>query len=429
MSQDSGDVAMRAGAFHAGNTCPYCQEIITEGQVIVQCARCGSLHHDSCWRHNNGCSSYHCDTKARRDADELHPELVVTASELDNVTVPPKPVRLSPEQAAKPYLPPQPAAMSKLAVASVVLAVLSLFGLAGVFLESVAVVALGIAAAILAIATGVVALVVINTGRKVYGFAPASVGVMLSAFLVTAFFGYIAHVTRSRAHDLAFDMQISENMPTESELESMEPWRSHALRANVVIKTAPTSFRSRAYSYGSGVILKTEGRQAFILTNKHVIGAHNSSAMRIVFYNGEESTAKVEWLAPGETDLAIISCEALTMKDYEPSRLAPAVVAQGERVFAIGNPMNLPWSYTEGVISGIRQHEENGKDVTIYQTQTPINQGNSGGGLYDMTGLLIGINTWTKDKSVTEGLNFAISTRSILELLDDKQKERFLGSE
>jgi serine protease Do len=90
--------------------------------------------------------------------------------------------------------------------------------------------------------------------------------------------------------------------------------------------------------------------------------------------------------------------------------------------------MALYWSYTEGVISAIRQQGFGSRDVTVYQTQTPINQGNSGGGLYNMAGELVGINTWTQDKSQAEGLSFAISAQSLVDLLKADSKADLLGS-
>jgi len=56
------------------------------------------------------------------------------------------------------------------------------------------------------------------------------------------------------------------------------------------------------------------------------------------------------------------------------------------------------------------------------------NYGNSGGGLYAQQGQLLGVNTWTRDKAVSEGLNFAISSRSILHLLGAANVARFLAS-
>ncbi len=88
----------------------------------------------------------------------------------------------------------------------------------------------------------------------------------------------------------------------------------------------------------------------------------------------------------------------------------------GASVFAIGNPHNLGWSHTQGVISQLRTQHIDSRQVRVIQTQAAINPGNSGGGLYDQEGYLLGINSWTADKSVSEGLGFAIALDSLLEL-------------
>ena len=81
----------------------------------------------------------------------------------------------------------------------------------------------------------------------------------------------------------------------------------------------------------------------------------------------------------------------------------------GESVFAIGNPHRLGWTHTQGVISQLRTQDFDLHRVRVIQTQAAINPGNSGGGLYDHEGYLLGINTWTADKSVSEGIGFAIA--------------------
>jgi serine protease Do len=160
-----------------------------------------------------------------------------------------------------------------------------------------------------------------------------------------------------------------------------------------------------------------------VLTNKHVVEMGGDDVrLRVLFHNGEESEATVEWLAPGEIDLAILRCEALTLADDVAVWPAAGPPAQGEHVFAVGNPMALYWSYTEGVVSAIREQTFGDREITVYQTQTPINQGNSGGGLYNMRGELVGINTWTQDKAHAEGLSFAISAQSLVDLLHAEQK-------
>ncbi|NQT40981.1 MAG: trypsin-like serine protease, partial [Planctomycetes bacterium] len=76
----------------------------------------------------------------------------------------------------------------------------------------------------------------------------------------------------------------------------------------------------------------------------------------------------------------------------------------------------LGWTHTQGAISQFRIQGHGLRRIRVIQTSTAINQGNSGGGLYDAQGDLIGINTWTQDKRVSEGLNFAIALSSLLEL-------------
>ena len=67
-------------------------------------------------------------------------------------------------------------------------------------------------------------------------------------------------------------------------------------------------------------------------------------------------------------------------------------------------------------LNNIGRHE-----LKVIQTSAAINPGNSGGGLYDKLGRLIGINTWTKDKRMAEGLSFAITFTTLLELAPAEQ--------
>jgi serine protease Do len=90
----------------------------------------------------------------------------------------------------------------------------------------------------------------------------------------------------------------------------------------------------------------------------------------------------------------------------------------GDEVFAIGSPHGLGWTYTEGRVSQIRRQRKKNSDYGVIQTSAAINPGNSGGGLFDEKGRLVGINTWTQDKRVAEGLGFAIVFHTLYELLN-----------
>jgi serine protease DegQ len=146
----------------------------------------------------------------------------------------------------------------------------------------------------------------------------------------------------------------------------------------------------------------------------------------VTFYDGQQGEARVAWVAPAGIDIAIIICPVVGL-EYDQITASSELVGASSKVFAIGNPMALHWTYTEGVISGVRSQALGLQDIQLYQTQTPINQGNSGGGLYTEDGILIGVSSSTLDKSVAEGLSFAISTHSILRLLHE-QADKYFGS-
>src|SRR5262245_58921298 len=122
-------------------------------------------------------------------------------------------------------------------------------------------------------------------------------------------------------------------------------------------------------------------------------------------------------MAPGEIDLALVRApsaesslaQAAPWQQGRPMRV-------GERVFAIGNPHHLGWTHTQGVISQFRTRTYDARRIRVIQTQAAINPGNSGGGLYDEEGYCLGINTWTADKSISEGIGFAVALDTLFDL-------------
>ena len=412
-----------AGIFHAGSTCPFCQEAVALGQLIVTCPQCSSIHHDTCWRHKEGCSSYHCDKKVSGNAANLRADIVIQASDLQNVYVPPSAPKRPAQDVAAAFLPKKPERMSRLAIASVALTVFSLAGMVGAFSGMMPLLSLGIALAMLAMSFGVVSLVFIsNTDNRISGMPWAGGSVLASIALIVVYFGSVSVAHRRTSAHLEVDLKLAENLPSEEQLDAMSPALRNAMRANVVVRTEGLTDSS----YGSGVILRVDDHQAFILTNKHVIGERKDN-IHVLFYNGERGTATVEWRAPGSVDIALLRCRVFSLDKYKRIEVLDGHVGPGEKVFAIGNPMALAWSYTEGTISSVRTSHVDGGEVELYQTQTPINSGNSGGGLYTAAGALVGVNTLTHDKATSEGLSFAITTAGFLKFFTPAEHDRFLG--
>jgi len=135
----------------------------------------------------------------------------------------------------------------------------------------------------------------------------------------------------------------------------------------------------------------------------------------VAFYNTEYSTAKKLYVDP-YLDLAILKVRpSLLPKNARNASLdCNSPVPTGHAVGAFGHPYNLSYTGTRGIISG-RTFEYGPEFV---QTDTPINQGNSGGPLVSLvTGKVIGINTAKINDENSEGLNFAIPIEHTCKIL------------
>lgn len=175
----------------------------------------------------------------------------------------------------------------------------------------------------------------------------------------------------------------------------------------------------RQHAIGSGIIVDPDG---YIMTNAHVV--EGAQRIRVTLWvppttlddvstsgNVQVLDAKVIGLQR-ETDLALLKVEAshLPALHFRLDR-APQV---GEIVFAIGSPDGLQNSVSMGVISSTWRQPDPDAPMVYLQTDAPINPGNSGGALVDVTGAVVGLNTFILSTSRgSEGLGFAIPARIV----------------
>ncbi len=139
--------------------------------------------------------------------------------------------------------------------------------------------------------------------------------------------------------------------------------------------------------FGSGVLVSDDGT---ILTNHHVVA--DAEKITVELENNESYTAKVIGSDP-PSDLAVIKIEG---KGFPFLKLGDSdKVLVGDIVLAIGNPLGIGQTVTSGIISakGRRTGLGDGSFEDFLQTDAPINRGNSGGALINLTGELIGINS------------------------------------
>jgi hypothetical protein len=164
---------------------------------------------------------------------------------------------------------------------------------------------------------------------------------------------------------------------------------------------------------GSGVAVgvKYEGKQklagTWIATNAHVVSGINLKLN--VIETARSWPATVEYLDDG-SDLAILYVEGLLLPLLKP--YGAKSLETGARVFAIGTPLGLDRSLSEGLVSGVRSRDK----VALIQTTAAISPGSSGGALVDEAGRLVGITTFKLREG--ESLNFAVDATRVEQIQD-----------
>lgn len=164
---------------------------------------------------------------------------------------------------------------------------------------------------------------------------------------------------------------------------------------------------------GSGVIISSDG---YILTNNHVIDGATKISVRL--RNGDEYEASLVG-KDSKTDIAIIKIEAEDLTVAKIGNSANALV--GDFVLAIGNPLGkLGGTVTYGYISALeREISVEGSVMNLMQFDAAVNPGNSGGGLFNTNGELIGIVSAKSTGYDVEGLGFAIPINDVSQVIND----------
>jgi serine protease Do len=171
---------------------------------------------------------------------------------------------------------------------------------------------------------------------------------------------------------------------------------------------------------GSGVLLNEDG---FAITNAHVIQGE-TDLRATVWIPQEDGTLKrttiedvVIIAVNNHLDLALLLLTHPDEKPFDFSVLEKAeTIEVGEPVFAIGNPLGLERSMSQGVIS-TKQRSFDG--LTYIQTDAAINPGNSGGPLFNSRGEVVGITNM--GITMAESLNFAIPTRYVKDFIRNRE--------
>ncbi|TYK65102.1 S1C family serine protease [Colwellia echini] len=169
-------------------------------------------------------------------------------------------------------------------------------------------------------------------------------------------------------------------------------------------------------SLGSGALISKEGR---ILTAAHVVD--KATSIEVVYTDGTKATGHVVWVEP-LIDLAMIQASKVA-ETAKPLTLAKDNDYQiGEQVIVIGAPFGVSHSLSVGYLSGIRDNKAipgRALEPRLLQTDASINQGNSGGPMFNLNGEIIGIVSHILSKSGgSNGLGFVISVDTVRHIME-----------
>ena len=166
----------------------------------------------------------------------------------------------------------------------------------------------------------------------------------------------------------------------------------------------------KASALGSGFIIKEEG---IVITNNHVIANAEDILVRV---GDKEYKAKLVGADP-YMDVAVLKME--TKDKFKTVKFGDSDLARvGDWAMAIGNPFGLGGTVTAGIISARNRDINLTRYDDFIQTDASINQGNSGGPLFNLKGEVIGINTAILGQGGSIGIGFAIPANAASNVID-----------
>lgn len=167
---------------------------------------------------------------------------------------------------------------------------------------------------------------------------------------------------------------------------------------------------------GSGVLVRRDADRYFVLTNLHVV--RDKERITVTLRDGRSLAAEIVG-ADDRIDLAMLAVR--TPADLPLARLGDSGgVRTGDLVLAVGSPFGLDATLTLGIVSAVgRSGLQVGNISDFIQTDASMNPGNSGGPLVDISGRVVGINTWIQaQQDRSAGVGFALPIDNVKPVID-----------
>jgi S1-C subfamily serine protease len=177
------------------------------------------------------------------------------------------------------------------------------------------------------------------------------------------------------------------------------------VNATVVVLAPGADGDARALAMGTGAVIASDDTRAWIVTCSHValpyaaVGtwrhARDAQPVWVQLSDGREGRATVRWTAPPPLDVALV--ELPIAHPPAPVVIAPdtSAIQSSANVTFVPNPYRAGWKVLSGELLRRERHRTPAGSYDLLYTNLPVTHGDSGSGLYDAHGQLIGLNTWT----------------------------------
>lgn len=187
-------------------------------------------------------------------------------------------------------------------------------------------------------------------------------------------------------------------MPPLPERSPTSPRAERIIRATVVILAPDRDGDARGLGIGAGAIVARDATRAWIVSCRHVVHPHGPSSwpVWVQLSDGRAAAGRVRWTAPPPLDVALVEVPIADAPDPVPIRADSADVAAGAPVTFVPNPYRAGWLVHRGEVTLREKHDTPIGEFSLLYTDLPVQRGDSGSGLFDEHGQLVGLNTWAR---------------------------------
>jgi S1-C subfamily serine protease len=226
---------------------------------------------------------------------------------------------------------------------------------------------------------------------------------------------------------------LHRSMPPIPDGKDLSDAERSILRATTVIIAPDGAGDARGASIGSGAIIRSTRDGVFIVTCSHVAMPYASpSAYRnptdahpvwAYFSDGRNAEGRVVWTADPPLDVAVVRVDIDDPPDPVPVEASADAVEPGFAVAFVPNPFRAGWMVHHGNVLKRESHRTPAGVHSLIYTSLPVQPGDSGTGLFDSLGRLIGLNTWTQfEETGPKGISLPSNTMErILTVMDDDE--------